>query len=103
MPPLMDLREFQDAGYLSEVNRQVLHPLGLALAVMHDDDGEVTGWGVYDDREDPEGWYFGDNAIGAVAGKAANIQSEWEARREARVAALGWMVQPVDGEPAFHA
>lgn len=31
VPPVMDGEEFRDLGYLQEVNRRVLHPLGLAL------------------------------------------------------------------------
>lgn len=101
-PEVMDPREFQRRGYLAEVNRRVLHLLGLALFVDLGDDlaGDVLG--VYDDRSDPEGWYFGDHIIGAVAAKAADVQAEWEERRPARESALGWMVQPVDGEPGFH-
>ena len=31
----LDLGEFVEFGYLQEVNRTFLHPLGLALAVSH--------------------------------------------------------------------
>lgn len=95
--PLMDLNEFQDVGYLAEVNRQVLHPLGLALAVMRDDDGVATGWGVYDDRADLEGWQFSEDSMDEVKVKAAKVSAEWEARRPHRERALGYMVQPVSG------
>lgn len=33
-PPRMAISEFRDGGYLQEVNRRLLHPLGLALEVV---------------------------------------------------------------------
>lgn len=99
MPPMMDLREFRDGGYLSEVNRRILHPLGLALAVNFDDDGKATGMFVYDDRADPEGWRFGESIMEEVIAKAQLFQTEWEARRPVRFERLGYMVQPVTTEP----
>ncbi len=60
----MDLNEFIDFGLLHEVNRKFFHPLGLALEMIMDEDGKVTGFGgVWDYRDDPEGMYFGENMI----------------------------------------
>jgi len=41
----MSVKEFRDLGYLQELNRQFLHPLGLALEyiVDVDKDGNETG------------------------------------------------------------
>lgn len=123
--PLMDIAEFVRDGYLHEVNRRFLHPLGLALEVTHEDrcswckgsgveplrltkdcehcDGtgkrpedqityEITG--VWDDRDDPEGIRFGLDVLSPEA--EARIDKLWEARKAARVKALGYMVQPAD-------
>jgi len=37
IPVHMDIKEFKERGYLQEVNRKFLHPLGLALEVVIDD------------------------------------------------------------------
>lgn len=36
----MNIKEFREKGYLQEVNRQFLHPLGLALEIEINDEGE---------------------------------------------------------------
>lgn len=51
----MDAKEFRTMGLLAEINRTFLHPLGLALEVMINDDGTETIGGIWDYREDPEG------------------------------------------------
>lgn len=91
----IDLREFIDAGYLHEVNRQFFHPLGLALAVYVDDDGSVRLESVWDSRDDPAGFSYADEALDPV--KAAKIVEEQRKRHEERRRLLGWVVQPVDG------
>lgn len=56
----MDIREFREAGFLQEVNRLFLHPHGLALEVVVEDDGSERLGGVWDYRDDPEGIVFGE-------------------------------------------
>lgn len=84
----IDIKEFREKGYLQELNRQFLHPLGLALEVVIDNcpncdngtihrgsvdqpihercptcggDGEIVVLGgIWDFREDPEGLLFGE-------------------------------------------
>lgn len=100
-PEWMDLDEFVDGGFLQEVNRQFLHPLGLALAVVPDaGSGTEPGGsfhlvGVWDRRQDPEGIIHRE----VDAEKAAHVARLLEERRPAREAALGFMVQPVDWSP----
>jgi hypothetical protein len=46
----IDIKEFREKGYLQELNRQFLHPLGLALEITINDDGTeiISGvWGNY--------------------------------------------------------
>lgn len=60
----MDIKEFQEEGFLQEVNRQFFHPLGLALEIIiNDDTGEARLGGVWDYRDDPEGMFFNNNMI----------------------------------------
>lgn len=88
----IDPAEFQSEGYLQEVNRQFLHPHGLALEVVRQDDGTVTFGGVWDYRDDPEGMAFGEVDL---AEKARHIADLWVDRAPARLAALGYVVQPI--------
>lgn len=88
--------EFAAEGYLQEVNRRFLHPLGLALEILVDGDGVTTFGGVWDFRDDPEGMNFGDTDNPERLAKKQNIDRLWDERRPEREAALGYMVQPVD-------
>ena len=51
----IDIKEFRELGFLQELNRQFLHPMGLALEVIKDDDGNEKLGGIWDYRDDPEG------------------------------------------------
>ena len=54
----LDVKEFREAGYLQEANRLFFHPLGLALSVDIDDDGNESLGGIWDYRSDPDGMTF---------------------------------------------
>lgn len=102
----MNLRDFIDLGLLQEVNRQFLHPLGLALSLHVDDDPSVVTFdGILDARDDPEGYRFDFNsfpeppeAVARFKSNAATVEREWETRRATRENVLGYMVQPVTAE-----
>lgn len=92
-------REFLEGGYLQEVNRQFLHPLGLALSISIDEDDptdEGEFGGVWDYRDDPEGMMFGgpDN-YGLDHGKAQAVELERKAHEPARRKLFGQTVQPL--------
>ena len=55
----MDAKEFREKGYLQELNRTFLHPLGLALEVKQETDGTETIGGIWDYRDDPDGIIYG--------------------------------------------
>lgn len=93
-PMRIDIREFRELGYLQELNRQFLHPLGLALEVVVEDDGRERLGGVWDYRDDPEGIYYAGD-LDHLAPKAAAVAAIADARRAPREAALGYWVQPV--------
>jgi hypothetical protein len=89
----MSIQEFVDFGYLHELNRGFLHPLGLAIEVNFDD-GNATGFGgVWDFRDDPEGLNFAEDTLDPE--KAQRVAEERERRRPAREAALGYWQQPI--------
>ena len=57
----VDIKEFQEAGRVHEINRLFLHPVGMALEIMIDSgvNGDVYSIsGVQDYRDDPEGIQF---------------------------------------------
>jgi len=54
----IDIKEFRESGYLQELNRRFLHPLGMALEIRQESDGTETLGGVWDYREDEEGIYY---------------------------------------------
>jgi hypothetical protein len=91
----MDPAEFRAAGYLHEVNRRILHPLGLAIQMdIRRDGGELLG-GIWDCRDEGEGLRYGEDLLSPQ--KAAAIATEWAGRRDERIELLGYMVQPVKG------
>lgn len=94
----IDIAEFRSEGYLQELNRRFLHPLGLALEVVVEEDGTEHLGGIWDYRDDPEGIYYDG---GADADKAATIDRLLAERSPAREAALGFVIEPVElGESA---
>ena len=87
----MNLRAFMDEGYLQEINRQWLHPIGLALAVVFKDGEPTCACIIQDNREDMEGIIFQE----VDAEKANNIFKEQTKRGVARRKALGYVIQPI--------
>lgn len=87
----MDPKEFQNFGYLQEVNRKFFHPLGLALSVHTDETGTHFG-GIWDMRADPEGLIF-DTAIDV--NKVMRVEEEYNRFKTVREKKFGYMVQPV--------
>jgi hypothetical protein len=89
----MDIAEFRSLGFLQEVNRQFLHPRGLALEVVVADDGTESLGGIWDYRDDAEGvLYLGQDLDPE---KAATVQAEYERHVEERTKLLGSPIQRV--------
>lgn len=99
----MDIKEFRDKGYLQELNRKFLHPLGLALEVIIDNMGEknesVKLGGIWDYREDEEGIIFSDDIDEE---KVKRIEDEWKRRKKIRVKKLGYMIQSLKRNKNVH-
>jgi hypothetical protein len=89
----MSVKEFREAGYLQELNRRFLHPLGLALEVVMQANNQEYFGRIWDCRDDPEGWLFDDGLIDREKGD--RIEKERLARYGARVEKLGFYVQPL--------
>lgn len=95
----IDIKEWRAQGYLQEVNRLFFHPLGLALEVVTEDCGKCEGagqdagtpcdecggdgkterlGGIWDEREDPEGFLFGPGELDPE--KIEFVKAEFEKR-----------------------
>lgn len=88
----MDIAEFREFGYLQELNRIFLHPLGLAVEVVVEEDGTERLGGVWDYRDNPEGLHYGD---GVDPEKASRVMREQADRGRVRCETLGYWHQPV--------
>lgn len=96
----MNIKEFRERGYLQEVNRRFLHPLGLALEVNINDDVESIG-GVWDYRDDEEGIYYNikssDKERKERFIKNKNfIDNEFKIRSEVRKSKIGFKIEPIE-------
>lgn len=89
------IKDLLDWGLIFEINRRVLHPLGLALAVLIDDDGNVVvSPEVWDAREDPEGFLFEKNTFDAGQKKFLQfLQDQGAEILDKRQQALGFIEQ----------
>ena len=94
MAKAMKIDEFQKAGYLQEVNRLFLHPLGLALQIKIDPATRQKNlYAITDERDDPLGIRF--DPILLSLEKAERIEEEMQAKAQARLEQLGYVIQPV--------
>lgn len=92
----INIKEFRAFGYLQEVNRLFLHPLGLALEVVVDeDDGSEKLGGIWDYRDDPEGLIFANEDRGNDASKnrAKRVEAVRQRKAKSRQDALGYVIQ----------
>ena len=91
----MDIKEFRESGLLAELNRTFLHPLGLALEVIIDDEtGEEKLGGVWDYRDDPEGMLYGKEHFPTE--KIKKAQEFIRLKHDQRLKALGFIYQDPD-------
>lgn len=92
----IDIKEFREKGYLQELNRQFLHPLGLALEIIIDGESEKLG-GIWDYRDDPEGIHFVNKTSNGTNFKikADFVKSVFDTKKVLREKKLGYVIQPV--------
>lgn len=92
----MSVKTFREFGFLHEVNRLFLHPLGLAIEVAIDDKTEVERFGaVWDYRDDPEGMLFADDTLNVE--KIDRVRAFADEKHAERLKLLGYVVQPKPG------
>lgn len=95
---MMDIKEFVNKGYLQELNRQFLHPLGLSLTTSVDPEtGRYILGGILDKRCFPEGWCFDQKSLNVQGSvdKVMHIAKEFRRRKIARKQKLRYFIQPV--------
>lgn len=96
----LNIDEFRNLGYLQEVNRRFFHPLGLALSISLDDDGNTTLHSILDFRDDPEGGEYGlmDSDNERIIRFNQNkdfIDLELLKREEVRISMFGNLIEPI--------
>ena len=91
----IDIKEFREKGYLQELNRQFLHPLGMALEILIDEEGNESLGGIWDYRDDPEGMLYDESIVKSERFKnnIEFIKREWEQKVKTRTEFLGFMIQ----------
>lgn len=91
----IDIKEFREKGYLQELNRQFLHPLGMALEIVIDEDGNENLGGIWDYREDPEGMLYDDSIVDSkrFKGNIEFVRNQWLQKEQTRKEIHGFMVQ----------
>lgn len=99
----MSVEEFRVQGYLQEVNRRFLHPLGLALSIETDTGGPEKFGEIWDYRDDPEGMLFGDSMLEdpEAKEKACRINAEFAEKSKVRTEKYDRVVQLIPGVEDF--
>ena len=99
----MNYIEFVKNGYLQEANRRFFHPLGLALAVVTNEDDTNGYYTVVDRRECPEGCTFDfesselfpEDKLKEVQRKYKVFQEDYRIRSNYRLKKLGFVREPM--------
>ena len=95
----MTVQEFMECGLLQEINRRIMHPIGLALSVKMEKGADLSTLefgDILDRRDDPVGFVFGDLTCQTDLDKYAKVEAMLESKWPARVKKFGWLVQPID-------
>lgn len=87
-------------GLLFEINRQILHPFGMALEITRAANGRAWFSGLWDCTDDPEGISYDDDTLAAgTARLVAFLAGVAEAKLAEREKRLGYRVQPLPEAP----
>lgn len=92
-PQRMSVKEFRELGFLQEVNRKFLHPLGLALDVVVLDNGSEMISGIWDYRKDLDGIQYPLGFLSAE--KAQYVEDAFQRKALTRQELLGYVIQPI--------
>ncbi len=91
----LNIKDFRENGYLQELNRRFLHPLGLALEIEINHDGTEILKGIWDYRKDQEGNVFINLTDKKSLEKFKKVEKEWKIKEKTRKKKLGFMIQPI--------
>lgn len=92
MSKTLSIEDFWKQGYLQELNREFLHPLGLNLGIT-EEDGTIKLGPIRDARDIPSGYFYEPEELDIT--NAENIHREWSKRAAEREERLGYIVQPL--------
>ena len=96
----MDFHEFWKLGLLQEINRQFMHPRGLAFQMDFEDDKAINISGIWDERDDPEGIIYSKEMISDniehFEKMKAQVQKLYDDKAEYRQENLGFIIQPIE-------
>lgn len=95
--PFMPIEDFISEGYMQEVNRRFLHPLGLALVGSVREHGHEL-W-VIDSRDEPGGIYYEQDSetYSETRRRAAEeISRQWSEHGGHRMREARYMIQPME-------
>lgn len=87
------VRFLMDNGILFEVNRQVLHPLGLQLDIEVDEEGRVTSLELLDNRDSPEPIFFNADQFEEGRAKYEKYMQDQGKRNVQKRRQLGMVIQ----------
>jgi len=90
-----------DSGLLFEINRILLHPLGMALEINVDDEtgDPVSIGGIWDYRDDPEGILYGEDELEIGFEKITKFMEEFGNEKiQQRYETVGFITQGVSEE-----
>lgn len=96
----MNPKEFRKQGFLQELNRCFLHPLGLALEMVIEDDGFEKFGEVWDCRHQAEGIYYDlensdQERLKNFNEKCDYVTDEFNKHSDTRVKMFGTEVEPI--------
>jgi hypothetical protein len=95
MDPVVAARFLYESGLLFEINRAIMHPNGLALAVSTDDRGAIVGFaGIQDHRAEEHELLFAKGSVGKE--RLIKFQNECGGKYLRRQKKMGYVVQPID-------
>lgn len=100
MPKKIDIKEFRELGFLQEANRQFFHPLGLALEISIDENGNESLGGIWDYRDDLEGIHYNlkdspSERIESFKRKLVNVEKEKQKHKSTREKLFGNIIEPI--------
>jgi len=91
-----------ESGLLFAINREILHPFGLAIGVKTDNDGKISGGIFIDCSSDPGALIFDPTALIDGAFKYNKFLEEiGRVKKQLRGEKLGYVVQPIQFEFPF--